>query len=392
MNVFKYKTLIISIFIILINLSGCVNNIPYDNNYDNSIYTDDSQNTTNVQENSNNPTAVPDFSNIAELRNYINRNYENDILNMSFTYSGSEDLTTDILLDLITIQQISYTYDGKIFNLTLTEYVGDKIIRAYKSRNNTGLNKEEIQTLNTAKNIVKKAKKTTRSPFELELYIHDYITSTIDYSNNYPIITDAKNPPHEVTVVGALLDGKANCQGYADAFYVLGTMAGFDVSRFSVTSDGNGHMVNTILLDGSRYIVDTTFNDSSNTREPGTCSYMAFNIGKDLCLNYEWSDISEYHEISPVTDEHFYYFSHDSCIDFGYKKVFYNIEDMTQEIYDKWNNNGIQDFHLALLGKNDFSQFSNIIYDKFSQAKKSFSYSYVSSDNSRDTFIHFTIN
>lgn len=392
MNVFKYKTLIISIFIILINLSGCVNNIPYDNNYDNSIYTDDSQNTTNVQENSNNPTAVPDFSNIAELRNYINRNYENDILNMSFTYRGSEDLTTDILLDLITIQQISYTYDGKIFNLTLTEYVGDKIIRAYKSGNNTGLNKEEIQTLNTAKNIVKKAKKTTRSPFELELYIHDYITSTIDYSNNYPIITDAKNPPHEVTVVGALLDGKANCQGYADAFYVLGTMAGFDVSRFSVTSDGNGHMVNTILLDGSRYIVDTTFNDSSNTKEPETCSYMAFNIGKDLCLNYEWSDISEYHEISPVTDEHFYYFSHDSCIDFGYKKVFYNIEDMTQEIYDKWNNNGIQDFHLALLGKNDFSQFSNIIYDKFSQAKKSFSYSYVSSDNSRDTFIHFTIN
>ena len=61
MNVFKYKTLIISIFIILINLSGCVNNIPYDYNYDNSIYTDDSQNTTNVQENSNNPTAVPDF-------------------------------------------------------------------------------------------------------------------------------------------------------------------------------------------------------------------------------------------------------------------------------------------------------------------------------------------
>ena len=64
-----------------------------------------------------------------------------------------------------------------------------------------------------------------------------------------------------------MIDGKANCQGYTDTFYMLGTMAGFKMDRLygnSTNSNGSkgGHVWNTIDFgDNIAYSVDVTWDD-----------------------------------------------------------------------------------------------------------------------------------
>jgi hypothetical protein len=84
----------------------------------------------------------------------------------------------------------------------------------------------------------------------------------------------------QITCIGALLDGKANCQGYTDAFYLLGNMAGFNVCRMFGRDEKEGHCWNGIMLDGKLYIVDVTFGDWDNigTKAKG---YIQFNCAYD---------------------------------------------------------------------------------------------------------------
>ena len=68
------------------------------------------------------------------------------------------------------------------------------------------------------------------------------------------------------------MDGVANCQGYSDAFYLLASLAGFDVRI--VGSDD--HAWNAIKLSDSWYAVDCTFNDL-NSDYPDAKYYIWFN-------------------------------------------------------------------------------------------------------------------
>ena len=77
--------------------------------------------------------------------------------------------------------------------------------------------------------------------------IHEQVTSweTMDYA-------DAKN---------ALIYGKTDCEGFADAFYMLGRMAGLNVGRIRGTiNDGTTkHAWNWVTLeDGRTYCVDVS--------------------------------------------------------------------------------------------------------------------------------------
>ena len=312
---------------------------------------------------------------------------------MTFYYKGSDKITGNTITDLISVFYYNYTYDNTSkYTLTLTDFVGNKIVRAYNSGDYSKLTNDEINTLNIAKSVVNTAKNNTRSKFELELYLHDYITAVTEYNYSGAAVPDPKNPPRHLTAVGALIDGSANCQGYADAFYLLCTLAGFEVSRISGLGKGEPHMINTIKLDGKWYVVDATFNDTTDTKHPETNSYMSFNIGRDLCTAYEWGELMEYHKIADTSDKNFYYFSDDACVSNGYQKYFYNMDMLAKELVSKWNDYGISDFHVALLGNHDITKFDSAVYDEASKLNKAFSYSFNYSDNTKDYFIHFTFN
>ncbi len=93
--------------------------------------------------------------------------------------------------------------------------------------------------------------------FEKELYIHDYLAREVTY-------IEAENAHN---AFGAIVDGKAVCEGYAEAFQHLCQRVGiqsFIALGSSVnpsTGTREGHAWNYVRIDGKYYQVDLTWND-----------------------------------------------------------------------------------------------------------------------------------
>ena len=145
----------------------------------------------------------------------------------------------------------------------ITEYPGTRVANAYLSREPhmawKNLIAEEQKLYNIAVGIVDEVKKRS-SEIEKARYIHDVICDRVlEYK--------VENERNE-TAIGALIDGYAQCQGYSDAFYMLGRMAGLNVSRIRghINKDNGLHIWNTITFsDGKTYFVDLTNDDLHKT-------------------------------------------------------------------------------------------------------------------------------
>lgn len=92
------------------------------------------------------------------------------------------------------------------------------------------------------------------------------------------------------TATGALLDGKAVCDGYARAMELLCAYVKIPCRIIYGTSKGSSHAWNLVELDGNWYHFDPTWIDSNSIR-----AYDAFNVtDKVIELN---------HTISPINGE-----------------------------------------------------------------------------------------
>ena len=110
--------------------------------------------------------------------------------------------------------------------------------------------------------------------------IHDQLCQLIEYS-------DDESADDDDTAIGALLSGRANCDGYADAFYLVGSIAGLHVryqhgNSFQMLTSVPGyptvtHMWNLLELDGTWRLVDVTWDDQQDM----DAAYTWFNIGAD---------------------------------------------------------------------------------------------------------------
>ncbi len=98
------------------------------------------------------------------------------------------------------------------------------------------------------------------SEFEKELVLHDHLAKSVMY-------IEANNAHN---AYGALVEGKAVCEGYAEAFQCLLQEAG--MQSFLVIGDSvspssgetEGHEWNIVRVDGAYYHVDLTWNDQDN--------------------------------------------------------------------------------------------------------------------------------
>lgn len=99
------------------------------------------------------------------------------------------------------------------------------------------------------------------------------VPEKVAYINNYLCrkITYDEDSPNRGNVIGALVEGRCVCEGYAQAFTLLATKAGLTVANIPgyATNDGKteGHMWNAVLIDGTFYAVDSTWNDSIGKNE-----------------------------------------------------------------------------------------------------------------------------
>ena len=118
--------------------------------------------------------------------------------------------------------------------------------------------------------------------------INRFLCSRIEYD---------KNAPNLSTAVGALIDGRCVCEGYAHAFNLLARKAGLTAISIpgDAVTDGQteGHMWNAVKIDGTYYYVDSTWNDTT-----GEDAYLLVG-GDTLCHGTRFDDS---HKPAPSTE------------------------------------------------------------------------------------------
>lgn len=207
-------------------------------------------------------------------------------------------VSTNELIKLCPASLISYkiiSNDGQNMRVMYKaiDYPGTKVANAYLSGDTSRLNQDEWKLYNIAVKIINEAKKQSNWKNQ-ESYIYKEIMRLTTYYTE-----DNKNhQPRFVTAIGALIDGKANCQGYSDAFYMLGRMMNWEVGRISGTANGGAHMWNTITINKGKanektYCVDVTWGDEALTyknRKKKLNSFIYFNAPIEIMqVTHSWS-------------------------------------------------------------------------------------------------------
>ncbi len=173
-----------------------------------------------------------------------------------------------------------YEEEKQVTIQVTTYYQGEIILDAWENGDTSELTDLQKEVLDAALEVVEQANAETGNDLELEKWLHDWLCRRVEYdSPNMDVNTVEFVALRQLNCIGAILDGRANCQGYTDAFYLLGNLAGLDVGIIFGDA-GGGHMWNSIKLDGKRYIVDVTFDDNSE-EDCGGWFYTYFNIPWD---------------------------------------------------------------------------------------------------------------
>lgn len=126
------------------------------------------------------------------------------------------------------------------------------------------------------------------SEFERELACHDAITRGCDYRYT-------GDDPDENTAYGALVRGKAACEGYARALLLLLDQQGIDSvvvtgNATNSAGDTSKHAWNKVRVDGDWYHVDITWNDpvSENGASSRGLLHSYFNLSDaEMGLSHE---------------------------------------------------------------------------------------------------------
>lgn len=193
--------------------------------------------------------------------------------------------------------------DELLLRVKLTWRPGVRVARAVAEGCTEDLSVDETQLLGTARRILPKDI-LQRPEIERERWIHDWLCDRVTYRGAADELSD-NIYDRNCSAIGAVLDGQANCQGYSDAFYMLGAMAGLTVN-IQIGVAGGNHAWNVIRLDGKWYILDVTFDDSAQipTGEP---HYYMFNVGCDLMKGVrEWDRRAASAAVAETSDMWFY--------------------------------------------------------------------------------------
>lgn len=146
-----------------------------------------------------------------------------------------------------------------------------------------------------------------KSEYETELFIHDYIVSNCSYVNN--------DREDESNAFGALINGKAACEGYSKAAKVLFDLAGIECYVICGNSNDyqaqpESHMWNIVKIGGSYYHLDLTWDDPVTLYQTAANDplYIYFNItDKEISKTH-----SDFKSANPCTAAEYNYFTHEN--------------------------------------------------------------------------------
>ena len=180
---------------------------------------------------------------------------------------------------------------------TADYYPGREIAWYYHNGKSETLNGKWRKTLDAALEIVRSV---SGSETQRAKQIHDALCNRITYDATRGITNwfgeERINFEDMDTAIGALLEGKADCDGYSDAFYLCASLAGMDVGYLHGATRGkadSSHLRNIIRLDGKWRMVDVTWDDVEGKAPSDVC----FDLGADQAGDFIWDRRAELHPI-----------------------------------------------------------------------------------------------
>lgn len=200
--------------------------------------------------------------------------------------------------------------DDLTFNLggisATTTSIGTTFTPTYAIDNYTySLMRDEMEK--KAEKIAKKARRI-KDEYSRIVYIHDTIAENAEY---FPIDDPESYLGYTHYAYGALVEGRAVCQGYSAAFSYVCRSSGIECITVLGTSRGEKHSWNKVRCDKKWYNVDLTWDDSvSNFKDNITHEYFMLS---DL-------DIAKDHTVVPLAGTYYpaeetrdYYVEHEIC-------------------------------------------------------------------------------
>lgn len=147
----------------------------------------------------------------------------------------------------------------------------DQYMNLTKKADRLVINKKISAIKSVAKEIISKIPANSSDVIK-ERIIHDFIAKKATYDTETAKNIDEYDS-HAYDLYGAAVEGLAVCEGYSKLFQYLCYSVGINSTQVIGTSNGGGHMWNTVLIDGKWYQVDLTWNDSDDI-----ISYKYFNL------------------------------------------------------------------------------------------------------------------
>lgn len=162
----------------------------------------------------------------------------------------------------------TYSLEGRVVNGT---QVYDTLLLRYTM--DAAQRTAAIAALEQTVNNILEDCPDTDDDYLVELYLHDTLLSLCTYDQT--ATESASLYPNAYSAYGALVEGKAVCEGYAKAMQWLLNSASIPatVIRGYSTENQTAHMWNLVEINGERYYLDPTWND--NDKHP---QYAYFNI------------------------------------------------------------------------------------------------------------------
>lgn len=257
-------------------------------------------------------TEIPVIHNDKEFNVLTNYHLRKRGEEFEFYAEDGFTIDNDLLLYRFSLPYVSTTSltmedNREFWTVYLYYYPGTLIADAYLTGDTSALSDEEIITYYAALDFIQNHVDPEPDVLKKEKLIHDFICESARYTN--PPSSDMI--PRHCTAVGLLLDGYANCQGYADCFDMLARMAGLKVDKQSGSAEGNLHVWNIINIEGNWYSMDITYNDTTFFPDgSGYPAYIYFNSGKDILLSTH--SVPKDNELIPIiarTNDLYYYYN-----------------------------------------------------------------------------------
>jgi transglutaminase-like putative cysteine protease len=182
--------------------------------------------------------------------------------------------------------------------------------------------------------------------FQTVRFFHDYIILNCSYDDSEDTCGDA---------YGALVQGKAVCEGYARAFKYLCDKVGIPCELVNGYADVE-HMWNVVSINGEWYQLDATWDDPKN-KDGDYISYTYFNITtEEMLKDHTIDDTLELPDATATTYNYFNYYDLNvtSLEDFHeklYQKSYYALENGRKYVYFRATDESVYDDILQNLVK-----------------------------------------